>query len=218
MSRNKLAGIIIGCTIAAIVVIVLNIFHPWRPETYLDKSMDDVHLGTSIPSDWKVFPESWMTNYQNTVEEPNLVNIPNSIKANPIYMAGIDRGNNFINPCMVIETIPTNNFTSAKDVIEFNVDIYTEIFSGFRILRAIEPANNDPDQALLIYQDSNPGTVENVLSIVVVDGDTVWFVSFHWTSDQWSNCSNVINAVLTSAEFDGIKLDNFGVIEVPDGV
>jgi hypothetical protein len=218
MSRNKLAGIIVGCTIAIIVVIVLIIFHPWQPGTYLDKSMKDVDLGTSIPSNWKVFPKSWMTNYQNTVEEPNLVRIPNLIKANPIYMAGIDRGNDFIDPCMVIETIPTNNFTSAKDVIEYNVGIYTKILSGFRILRAVEPANNDPDQALLIYEDSNHGTVENVLSIAVVDGDTVWFVSFYWTPDQWSNCSNVINTVLASAEFDGIKLDNFGPIEIPDGV
>jgi len=218
MSRNKLTGIIVGSTIAIIVVIVLTIFHPWQPETYLDKSMKDVHLGTSIPSNWKVFPKSWMTNYQNTVEEPNLASIPNVIKANPIYTAGIDRGNDFINPCMVIETIPTNNFTSAKDVIEYNVGIYTRIFSGFRILRAVEPANNDPDQALLIYEDSNPGTVEYVLSVAVVNGNTVWFLSFCWTPDQWDNCSNVINTVLASAEFDGIKLANFGSIEIPDGV
>jgi hypothetical protein len=218
MSRNKLARIIVGCSIATLVVIVVIIFHPWGPETYLDKSMEDVHLGTSIPSNWTVFPKSWMVNYQNTVEQPNLVSIPDAIKANPIYMAGIDRGNNFIDPCMVIETIPTNNFTSAKDVIEYNVGIYARIFSGFRILRAVEPANNDPNQALLIYEDSNPGTVEDVLSIAVVDGDTVWFVHFSWTPDQWSNCSNVINAVLQSAEFDGIKLDNFGSVEIPDGV
>jgi hypothetical protein len=218
MSRNKVVGIIVACTIAAIVVIVLIIFHPWGPETYLDKSMEDVYLGTSIPSNWKVFPKSWMTNYQDTVEEPNLVNIPNTIKANPIYMAGIDRGNNFINPCMVIETIPTSNFTSAKDVIEYNVGIYTEIFSGFKILRAVEPLNNDPDQAMLIYEDSNLGTVEYVLSVAVVDGNTVWFVHFFWTPDQWSNCSNVINAVLQSAEFDGIKIANFGIVDIPDGV
>jgi len=215
MSKNKLAGIIVCSTIAIIVAIVLIIFQPWQPETYLDKSMKDVHLGTSVPSDWKVFPKSWMINYQNTVEEPNLIDIPNRIKANPIYTAGTDRGNNFINPCMVIETIPTSNFTSAKDVIEYNVGIYTRIFSGFRILSAVEPSNNNPDQALLIFEDSNPGTVENVLSVVVVAGNTVWFVSFHWTPDQWSNCSNVINNVLASAEFDGIKLENFGIIDIP---
>jgi len=218
MSRNKLAGIIAGSTIAIIVVIVLTIFHPWRPETYLDKSMKDVHLGTSIPSDWKVFSKSWMTDYQDTVEEPNLVNIPNRIKANPIYMAGIDRGNNFVDPCMAIETIPTSNFTSAKDVIEYNVGLYTQIFSGFRILQAVEPANNDPDQALLIYENYGRGTLEYTLSIVVVNGNTVWFLSFHWTPDQWDNCSNVMNSVLATAQFDGVKLANFGSIEIPVGV
>lgn len=218
MSRNKLAGIIAGSTIAIIVVIVLTIFHPWRPETYLDKSMKDVHLGTSIPSDWKVFSKSWMTNYRDTVEEPNLVDIPNRIKANPIYMAGIDRGNNFVDPYMVIETIPTSNFTSAKDVIEYNVGIYTQIFSGFRILQAVEPANNDPDQALLIYENYSRGTLEYTLSIAVVNGGTVWFLSFYWTPDQWYNCSNVMNGVLATAEFDGVKLANFGSIEIPVGV
>jgi hypothetical protein len=214
MSKNKLAGITACSTIAIIVVIVVIIFHPWGPETYLDKSMEDVHLGTSIPSNWTVFPKSWMVNYQNTVEQPNLISIPDAIKANPIYMPGIDRGNNFIDPCMVIETIPTNNFTSAKEVIEYNVGIYARIFSGFRILRAIEPLNSDPNQALLIYEDSNPGTVEEVLSIAVVDGGTVWFVHFSWTPGRWSNCSNVINTVLQSAEFDGIKIENFGIIDI----
>lgn len=218
MSRNKLAGIMIGCAIAAIVVMVVVVFHPWGPETYLDKSMGDVDLGTSVPSNWTVFPKSWMVNYQDTVEQPNMVNFPNAVKANPIYTAGIDRGNNFISPCMVIETVPTSNFTSAKDVIEYNVGIYAEIFSGFKILRAFEPLNNDPDQAMLIYEDSNPGTVEYVLSVTIVDGNTVWFVHFSWTPDQWSDCSDVIGAVLQSAEFDGIKVANFGIIDIPGGV
>jgi hypothetical protein len=208
ISKKKLAGIIAGCIIAIIVVVVIATRPPISVEpepaipAHFSTYTDELGLfSISYPPEWEPALE-----YMEEIEQASR-DIINSITSDLpteethfLFMAGLPRETGYYNPNVNIVVAPVSGIMWTHDeVVTAQIEGLKEIVSDYHEFSRVKTTIDSRTATIIEWQGNvaGLGTCHDVQMMFIVS-KTVWAVTCTALPAEYSNWEDDFDAIVRS--------------------